>query len=125
MTSKESLEFIIKTFNELVQKPQDIGLFFKFCEAHEIVKQDLNKLEEYKTNYYIALAFQEAQKEEMQKLRKAINILTNKGIGINVDHFKNTPEIEYYFLHYQCFNFDSLSKEEFDLLNEVLYEKEN
>ena len=46
MTSKESLEFIIKTFNELAQKPQDIGLFFKFCEAHGKVKQDLNRLEQ-------------------------------------------------------------------------------
>ena len=46
MTSKEALEFIIKTFNELAQKPQDIGLFFNFCEAHEKVKQDLDRLEQ-------------------------------------------------------------------------------
>ena len=46
MNSKEALEFIIKTFNELAQKPQDIGLFFNFCEAHGKVKQDLDRLEE-------------------------------------------------------------------------------
>lgn len=46
MTSKEALKFIIKTFNKLAQKPQDIGLFFQFCEAHEKVQQDLDRLEE-------------------------------------------------------------------------------
>ena len=46
MTSKEALNFIIKTFNKLAQKPQDIGLFFNFCEAHEKVKQDLDRLEQ-------------------------------------------------------------------------------
>lgn len=51
MNSKEALEFIIKKFNELAQKPQDIGLFFNFCEAHEKVKQDLDKLEQLEKKY--------------------------------------------------------------------------
>lgn len=48
MTSKEALEFIIETFNKYANKPNDIGLFFKFCEAHEKVKKDLDELEELK-----------------------------------------------------------------------------
>ena len=45
MTSKESLQFIIDTFNEYANKPDDIGLFFKFCGAHEQVKKDLEILD--------------------------------------------------------------------------------
>lgn len=45
MTSKDELEFIIETFNKYANKPNDIGLFFKFCEAHEKVKKDLERLE--------------------------------------------------------------------------------
>lgn len=59
MTSKEALNFIIKTFNKLANKPQDIGLFFKFCEAHEKVKQDLDRLEQLE--------------KENQELREKLN----------------------------------------------------
>ena len=59
--SLEALEFIIDTFNKYAQKPNDIGLFFKFCEAHDKVLKDLERLE--------------TLEKENQKLKKDYNLL--------------------------------------------------
>ena len=48
MTNKEALQLIIDTFNQYANKPDDIGLFFKFCEAHEQLEKDLEELEQYR-----------------------------------------------------------------------------
>lgn len=82
MTSKEALNFIIKTFNKLAQKPQDIGLFFNFCEAHGKVKQDLDKLEQLeKENFELRQKLNTEEEccvmleKTVKNLRKVINIL--------------------------------------------------
>ena len=46
MNSEEALQFIINTFNELAEKSSNTESVFKFYEAHEIIKHDLDKLKE-------------------------------------------------------------------------------
>lgn len=83
MNSKEALEFIIKTFNELAQKPQDIGLFFKFCEAHGEVKQDLDRLEELE--------------KENQELRKELDVEKWRSI----EFWEDFKKIKKFALHFK------------------------
>lgn len=48
----------------------------RYCEKlYNIIKKDLGSIEEWKTNYHISLAFLEAQKEEMQELRKELDVV--------------------------------------------------
>ena len=83
MKSKEALQFIIDTFNQYANKPNDIGLFFKFCEAHEQVKKDLEALEKIKKNFDIWV-----YKDE-------INIQANIGGEIARKKFKE-KDIEFF-----------------------------
>ena len=54
MTNKEALQFIIDTFN---QKPDDIGLFFKFCDAHKQLKESLEILDILKKRLNIKIPY--------------------------------------------------------------------
>jgi len=53
MTNKESLQFIIDTFNQYANKPDDIGLFFKFYDAHKQLEKALEILEILKNHLEI------------------------------------------------------------------------
>lgn len=110
--SKKALEFIIDTFNELAQKPQDIGLMFKIGEAHGKVKQALNLLETanryndhlIKTNIDLTNRNLELHQEN-EKRKKAIEVL------------KNYTDIEY-LLTFESFK-SQFTQQEYKLLKEV------
>lgn len=76
MESKEALQYIIDAFNKYANKPEDIGIFFKFCDAHRKVKQDLEVLDLLK--YFIQVEYEKADDTYWIKLGKYGGTLTNK-----------------------------------------------
>lgn len=129
MTPKESLEFIIDTFNKLAQKPQDIGLMFKFCEAHEKINQALDRLELFEKenqelkNKNAALKIKvRAWEIQGKKYKKVIDILKEKA-DIRLHSLNNTDgskiyEIEFILGYYSTIY--DITKQEYDLLKEFL-----
>ena len=87
MTDKESLQFIIDTFNDLSQKPQDIGLMFKFCDAHSRVKKSLERLNHIESSLKIFIEkLKKDRDKEIMMLRYG---LCGKKDDFLYDSFRN------------------------------------
>lgn len=116
MNSKECLEKISWRY---VMDPS----FQEWCN---IVKQDLDRLENLEDNIKIhkeTIKMQQNQIESLQsentKLEKAIKIIVNK--GIHVLFLKHTKTFDHYnkIVRHQEY-YDELTQEEYELLKEVL-----
>lgn len=134
MTPKESLEFIIDTFNKLAQKPQDIGLMFKFCEAHEKINQALDRLELFEKenqelkNKNAALKIKvRAWEIQGKKYKKVIDILKDKKVDLVIllssndfREYNANITIRINSVTYLKGNNYILTQQEYDLLKEFL-----
>lgn len=83
------------------------------------------RLKDYKINYQTAIAFMQAQKEEMKKereenakLKKALDILISKKVDVN--HLKRTKDFNGCNRTRHFYEADYLMEEEYKLLKEVL-----
>lgn len=129
MTSKEALERL----HDLAlpsTSPETFEHRNMYCKRmYDIIKKDLNRVKEAETNYHCALATLEAQKEEIQELREKLNVeeefcvLLQKKLAkleevndILKYCFTETWGLDGY---YQA---GLLTKEDYELLKEVLYE---
>ena len=127
MNSKE-----INTFDEIatmIKKASEYDVLIvkynKLEKENQVLKIKNTRLEDYKINYRTAIAFMQAQKEEMQKVReentklkKAISILKNKKVYIY--GVKSSSSVKQYNNTIIGTELDKLTKEEYELLKEVL-----
>lgn len=112
-SKEECLKFELKIEKQKNKELQEqVSMLLHECNSMLTTVQHMPDLEEVIKCY-----------KERDKLKKAIKILTDKGLGVNSERFGDTQKSEFYFLHFQCCDMESLTREEFDLLNEVLYER--
>lgn len=85
----------------------------------------ISRLEDYKINYQTAIAFMQAQKEEMKKereenakLKKALDILISKKVDVN--HLKRTKDFNGCNRTRHFYEADYLMEEEYKLLKDIL-----
>ena len=122
MNSKEALKEIddILYINAVRSQVKD-----KILSMLEIIKQDLDRLEELekehnklKERYKHRAETSNDLCKAVKQYEKVIEILVNKTI-----HFmflKTTPNVETYNKHSDTYNYDKLTKKEYELLKEVL-----
>ena len=60
-----------------------------------------------------------------EKLKKALKLLKEKGLGVEVltEKFKTGERFEHFHITFQCNCLETITKEEYKLLEEVIYGK--